>query len=138
MIDVAGGDKVPRKGGPGVTQSDLLVINKTDLAEAVGADLKARSRTIAGPDPMGTAVVPDGTILECGAKPRRRASLPRIYRGRNVPRNRSLGLPRNRSLGQTERGGILRVGLCTHCMAGHSGCALLLRPGQGTQIIVIN
>ena len=44
MIDVAGGDKVPRKGGPGVTQSDLLVINKTDLAEAVGADLKARSR----------------------------------------------------------------------------------------------
>ena len=39
VIDVAGGDKVPRKGGPGVTQSDLLVINKTDLAEAVGADL---------------------------------------------------------------------------------------------------
>ena len=35
-----GGDKVPRKGGPGITQSDLLVINKTDLAEAVGADLK--------------------------------------------------------------------------------------------------
>jgi len=39
VIDVAGGDKVPRKGGPGVTQSDLLVINKVDLAEAVGADL---------------------------------------------------------------------------------------------------
>ena len=39
VIDVAGGDKVPRKGGPGITQSDLLVINKTDLAEAVGADL---------------------------------------------------------------------------------------------------
>jgi len=39
VIDVAGGDKVPRKGGPGVTQSDLLIINKTDLAEAVGADL---------------------------------------------------------------------------------------------------
>jgi len=36
---VAGGDKVPRKGGPGITQSDLLVINKTDLASAVGADL---------------------------------------------------------------------------------------------------
>ena len=34
-----GGDKVPRKGGPGITQSDLLVVNKTDLAEAVGADL---------------------------------------------------------------------------------------------------
>lgn len=40
VIDVAGGDKVPRKGGPGITQSDLLVINKTDLAEAVGADLE--------------------------------------------------------------------------------------------------
>lgn len=39
VIDVAGGDKIPRKGGPGITQSDLLVINKTDLAEAVGADL---------------------------------------------------------------------------------------------------
>ena len=39
VIDVAGGDKVPRKGGPGVTQSDVLVINKTDLADAVGASL---------------------------------------------------------------------------------------------------
>eukprot|EP00211_Chloroparvula_japonica_P014364 CAMPEP_0119143006 /NCGR_PEP_ID=MMETSP1310-20130426/33666_1 /TAXON_ID=464262 /ORGANISM="Genus nov. species nov., Strain RCC2339" /LENGTH=243 /DNA_ID=CAMNT_0007134595 /DNA_START=87 /DNA_END=815 /DNA_ORIENTATION=- len=39
VIDVGGGEKVPRKGGPGVTTSDLLVINKTDLAEAVGADL---------------------------------------------------------------------------------------------------
>jgi urease accessory protein len=39
VIDVAGGDKVPRKGGPGITSSDLLVINKTDLAPLVGADL---------------------------------------------------------------------------------------------------
>ncbi|MGJ0121068.1 urease accessory protein UreG [Williamsia sp. MIQD14] len=39
VIDVAGGDKVPRKGGPGVTFSDLLVVNKTDLAPLVGADL---------------------------------------------------------------------------------------------------
>jgi urease accessory protein len=44
VIDVAGGDKVPRKGGPGITQSDLLVINKTDLAEAVGADLGVMER----------------------------------------------------------------------------------------------
>ena len=44
VIDVAGGDKVPRKGGPGVTQSDLLVINKTDLAEAVGASLEVMDR----------------------------------------------------------------------------------------------
>mmetsp|Transcript_21071 Transcript_21071/g.31367 ORF Transcript_21071/g.31367 Transcript_21071/m.31367 type:complete len:262 (+) Transcript_21071:31-816(+) len=40
VVDVAGGDKVPRKGGPGITQSDLLIINKTDLADAVGADIK--------------------------------------------------------------------------------------------------
>lgn len=39
VLDVAGGDKVPRKGGPGVTHADLLVINKTDLAPLVGADL---------------------------------------------------------------------------------------------------
>jgi urease accessory protein len=39
VVDVAGGDKVPRKGGPGVIRSDLLVINKTDLAPMVGADL---------------------------------------------------------------------------------------------------
>jgi urease accessory protein len=39
VLDVAGGDKVPRKGGPGVTSADLLVVNKTDLAPLVGADL---------------------------------------------------------------------------------------------------
>ncbi len=44
VIDVAGGDKIPRKGGPGITQSDLLVINKTDIAEAVGADLGVMER----------------------------------------------------------------------------------------------
>jgi urease accessory protein len=44
VIDVAGGDKVPRKGGPGVTQSDLLVINKTDLAPHVGASLEVMAR----------------------------------------------------------------------------------------------
>jgi urease accessory protein len=44
VIDVAGGDKIPRKGGPGITQSDLLVINKTDLAQAVGADLAVMER----------------------------------------------------------------------------------------------
>lgn len=44
VIDVAGGDKVPRKGGPGVTTADLLVINKTDLAPLVGADLSVMER----------------------------------------------------------------------------------------------
>jgi len=40
VIDVAGGDKIPRKGGPGITRSDLLMINKTDLAPLVGASLE--------------------------------------------------------------------------------------------------
>ncbi len=44
VIDVSGGDKVPRKGGPGITQADLLVINKTDLATFVGADLSVMDR----------------------------------------------------------------------------------------------
>lgn len=47
VIDVAGGDKIPRKGGPGVTTSDLLVINKTDLAPLVGADLGVMARDAA-------------------------------------------------------------------------------------------
>lgn len=44
VIDVAAGDKIPRKGGPGITRSDLLVINKTDLAPMVGASLKVMER----------------------------------------------------------------------------------------------
>ena len=44
VIDVAGGDKIPRKGGPGITRSDLLVINKIDLAPMVGASLEVMER----------------------------------------------------------------------------------------------
>ena len=44
VIDVSAGDKIPRKGGPGITKSDLLVINKTDLAPLVGADLGVMDR----------------------------------------------------------------------------------------------
>ncbi|MDP3417995.1 urease accessory protein UreG [Falsiroseomonas sp.] len=44
VIDVSAGDKIPRKGGPGITRSDLLVINKTDLAPLVGADLSVMDR----------------------------------------------------------------------------------------------
>jgi len=44
VIDVAAGDKIPRKGGPGITRSDLLVINKTDLAPHVGASLEVMDR----------------------------------------------------------------------------------------------
>jgi urease accessory protein len=55
VIDVSGGDKIPRKGGPGVTRSDLLVINKIDLAPHVGAslDVMARdSKTMRGDRPF--------------------------------------------------------------------------------------
>ena len=44
VIDVAGGDKIPRKGGPGVTRSDLLIVNKIDLAPLVGASLEVMAR----------------------------------------------------------------------------------------------
>ena len=44
VIDVSAGDKIPRKGGPGITKSDLLIINKTDLAPLVGADLDVMDR----------------------------------------------------------------------------------------------
>ena len=44
VIDVSAGDKIPRKGGPGITKSDLLIINKIDLAPLVGADLSVMER----------------------------------------------------------------------------------------------
>lgn len=55
VIDVAGGEKIPRKGGPGITKSDLLVINKTDLAPMVGASLDVMASDAAkmrGPRPF--------------------------------------------------------------------------------------
>ncbi len=58
VIDVAGGDKVPRKGGPGVTGADLLVINKVDLAPAVGADLGVMARD-------AVAKRGDGPVIFC-------------------------------------------------------------------------
>jgi len=67
VIDVAGGDKVPRKGGPGVTQADLLVINKVDLAEAVGADLDVMASDAArmrGDGPTVLAAVKTGHKLD--------------------------------------------------------------------------
>ncbi|HLH54970.1 MAG TPA: urease accessory protein UreG [Verrucomicrobiae bacterium] len=67
VIDVSGGDKIPRKGGPGITQSDLLVINKTDLAELVGADLgvmKRDSFKMRGNGPFVFAQVKHGQGLD--------------------------------------------------------------------------
>ena len=67
VIDVSGGDKIPRKGGPGVTRSDLLVINKTDLAPHVGADLAVMardSRTMRGERPFVFTCLKQGTGLD--------------------------------------------------------------------------
>jgi urease accessory protein len=59
VIDVAGGDKVPRKGGPGVRSSDLLVINKVDLAPMVGADLDVMARDAAAQRAGGPTMFTD-------------------------------------------------------------------------------
>ena len=67
VIDVCGGDKIPRKGGPGITQSDLLVINKTDLAAGVGADLEVMERDtlkMRGHGPFVFAQVKNGVGLD--------------------------------------------------------------------------
>ena len=67
VIDVSGGDKIPRKGGPGITQSDLLVINKTDLAPQVGASLEVMerdSRRMRGDGPFVFAEVIHGVGLD--------------------------------------------------------------------------
>ena len=85
VIDVAGGDDIPRKGGPGITRSDLLVVNKEDLAELVGSDLErmrtdARDKRGARPvqflslrlDPLARPVA-DWVREQVDAAPRRRA-----------------------------------------------------------------
>jgi urease accessory protein len=67
VIDVAEGDKIPRKGGPGITRSDLLVINKIDLAPYVGADLSVMerdSKRMRGDKPFVFTNLRDGTGAE--------------------------------------------------------------------------
>ena len=67
VIDVSGGDKIPRKGGPGVTRSDLLVINKIDLAPHVGADLGVMARdarAMRGPRPFVFTNIKSGDGLQ--------------------------------------------------------------------------
>jgi urease accessory protein len=85
VIDVSAGDKIPRKGGPGVTRSDLLVINKIDLAPYVGADLDLMARDAAkmrGAKPVVFSNMRDGTgleaivgfLLDAGGFPHRKAA----------------------------------------------------------------
>jgi urease accessory protein len=67
VIDVAAGDKIPRKGGPGITKSDLLVINKIDLAPHVGASLDVMekdARKMRGEKPFLFSDLKNGMGLE--------------------------------------------------------------------------
>jgi urease accessory protein len=67
VIDVAAGDKIPRKGGPGITKSDFLIINKIDLAPMVGADLQVMdqdTRTMRGDRPFGFTNLRTGEGLD--------------------------------------------------------------------------
>lgn len=67
VIDVSAGDKIPRKGGPGITKSDLLIINKIDLAPYVGADLNVMDRDakrMRGDKPFIFSNLKDGTGVE--------------------------------------------------------------------------
>ena len=67
VIDVSGGEKIPRKGGPGITRSDLLIINKTDLAPHVGASLEVMdrdARRMRGTKPFVFTNMREGTGLE--------------------------------------------------------------------------
>ncbi|HYY85082.1 MAG TPA: urease accessory protein UreG [Beijerinckiaceae bacterium] len=71
VIDVSGGDKIPRKGGPGITKSDLLVINKIDLAPLVGADLSvmdADTKRMRGQRPYVFTNLREGTGAEAVAR----------------------------------------------------------------------
>jgi urease accessory protein len=71
VIDVAGGEKIPRKGGPGITRSDLLVINKIDLAPLVGADLgvmEADTKRMRGQRPYVFTNLRDGTGADVVAR----------------------------------------------------------------------
>ncbi|MBU68402.1 MAG: urease accessory protein UreG, partial [Cupriavidus sp.] len=67
VIDVSAGDKIPRKGGPGITKSDLLVVNKTDLAPYVGASLdimESDTRKMRGERPFVMGSVKSGQGLD--------------------------------------------------------------------------
>lgn len=67
VIDVSGGEKIPRKGGPGITKSDLLIINKADLAPYVGASLEVMeqdTRRMRGTRPYVIGTIKEGTGLD--------------------------------------------------------------------------
>ncbi len=109
VIDVAGGDKVPRKGGPGVTYSDLLVVNKTDLAPLVGADLEVMRRdaaTVRGERPtVLISLTEDPGATAVLAWVREQLRVPVLVRIRCPHRRPSRPTAAHRVLGRTGRPG---------------------------------
>ena len=93
VIDVAAGDDIPRKGGPGISRADLLVINKTDLAPLVGADVDSMLRRVARPPRRRCRSQPTSLRGPEGAARGRRLGA-RAARG--VPRPRPPALERRR------------------------------------------
>jgi urease accessory protein len=96
VIDVAAGDKIPRKGGPGITRSDLLVINKIDLAPYVGASLDVMdrdARKMRGDRPFLFTNLKDGTgVPELIERVRQKMATPPELR-RNLARAGEPGRP---------------------------------------------
>ena len=95
VIDVAQGEKIPRKGGPGITRSDLLVINKTDLAPHVGASLEVMesdTRRMRGERPVRLHQPEDGRGRGRGVALRRAAGRARLIRNFAVEVDRWLRL----------------------------------------------
>jgi urease accessory protein len=100
VIDVAAGDKIPRKGGPAISKSDLLVINKVDLAQAVGASLEVFSRdskSMRGEKPFVFTNLKSGTgakevadfIVKAGLMEARSFLLDKNEKGKNLKKRRS-------------------------------------------------
>ena len=120
VIDVAAGDKIPSKGGPGITRSDLLVINKIDLAPHVGASLE-KMDTDAQTDARRAAVRDDQSEEERGARPHHR-----LHRGQGRPRAAAASAQGRVSHVNLPDGRALRVNGCERSSPG-SACDLSRR-----------
>ena len=125
VLDVAGGDKVPRKGGPGVTRSDLLVINKTDLAPLVGADLAVMERD-ARAVREGRPVLFTSLVQTTEVPGRRRLGARRTSRARVISSGRAVvepggvlrSVPAEPPLTMRQVFSRRRPGVCALCLVG--------------------
>ena len=125
VIDVAAGDKIPSKGGPGITRSDLLVINKIDLAPYVGASLETMerdSKRMRGTRPfVSPTCAPGRALTRLRASSRRRAGW---GWGESAPAKRGRGTAR-------QRGGGSWLALCKPPLAPSGSLSLATSPVNG-------